>query len=344
MKKFFLIISLFCFFCCNENKKSENQQIENRQLENNANEIKQKETQLISDTSQPLSLKQMKNIVENIYMRRVDTAVYYEFNNEKYIAAVHDENFETSTIYLLYEFGGTWQEKKVLEFEHHFGDFLGISFEEIGNSLCIYYSYTENGNVLGSIFFNVYDVNKNKSYELSFSGPVGSYNYLDEISNDLKKNPAVLSFLRKKVKESPLVEKVSDKENDNYHNNYQKEWYISNDRIHYKVNDNLYVWYPINTKEYERNEFAEYDKYSISAKTDSKKYRVFSIFKGEVFAFKKSNKKYIPLWEPENVYEWIDSLRMINSNTVILTKSGVDLYEINIDELKVRALSKKNLY
>lgn len=281
----------------------------------------------------------IKNIVEEKYLKRADKVIYQEFNNEKFIAAVHLDP-PMSTIFVLKEFAGTWQETTNIDCI----DFVDMSFATINSCPYLYYCYTSNGNVIGSVNFVLLNLNNKKEYSIAFEGPVGKYESLEDIPGELKNQPDILNFLKNKAAASPLVVKTSLTDDGSRETNYRKDWQIANEHIYKQMSYNYDIWYDLTAKQYDINILGNLDEGSIAAKAESNKYSITSVFKGNVIAYNKKSGKYIPIWLPEDLYQWIDGLKMKNSGTVILSKNNEELYEINIDKMKIHSLTKKEVF
>lgn len=310
-----IIIACVALAACNNEKKEEKP----------VNEIA---------VSQAPSNEALRNFVEGKYLKKIDKTLYQTFEADKYIAALHTDLY--SEIYILKDFAGTWQEEAVLSAE----EFIEMSFEKIESGNYLYYCYVSAGNTLGSVNFVLFDLKTKKEYSLEFMGPIGQYSTLVDIEPDLEAKPALLGFLKNKAEKSRLVTKEPISENqDEDESNYYKDWRISNENIYDRLSANPGKWFAITTKEYTKNILGELDEGNIAHKIKLGKYVITSVFKGDVIAYDTKSRKYIPIWLPPDAYEWIDNLSIENGN-IILSKGEEKLFELNIHEMKIRALIK----
>jgi hypothetical protein len=248
-----------------------------------------------SDNSS-LTNEQAKSIVQSKYNTKIDTICTCNINDREYIATVLNKNERINEIKLLSNFAGNWQEEKIGSAGSEDDIILTvskISFVKIKDQDYLFYIAEDPsayGNSGGFISFKILRIPNLKTYEIQYTGEE-PYKNMAGLSDELKSNSDVLSFLEKKVAESSSIYKSTSKDlvyNIDTPENCDKKWEQQNREI---SNHKIQLTF------YDKNLFDIYSKEaSENMKIENEKYKVVSYFRATVIGYNKNTKKYFVIW------------------------------------------------
>jgi hypothetical protein len=155
----------------------------------------------------------------------------------------------------------------------------------------------------------------------------GGYMNLASFTN----KPDLLDFLQKKATASPMVYQYSEKDLDMCHpDNYKQRWALDNPDIDILMKKMKTSETPLRIAYYEQNIFPEKDG-SITSTIENGNYKVVSLFRNDILAYDKTNKKYFPVWVDECSHGCDKSISFTSQNILEIIYSETNNEKIIVD-------------
>ena len=289
-------------------------------VENNTNN-NEKDTalQIPSEKKSNISVEYAKSIFKDLLLLEPLKCLITIMDTKETIICIADKGVQKNEIgsnvfsYKLTKFANSWRlesSKKIFESDYSkFYLHSEIEIAEIDGQIYLYFisqaAGMGNATYSISVDFSLFPLKNGQLLSLTYMGdPTYDKNgKLLKIRGDfynidkLNKHPNLLKFLEKKASNSEYIYRANSKDLDfSSTENYEKLWKIDNPNIStvWDSKDNFYNK-PLKFKYYEQTILPIHD-FSKNEGADNKKYKIISMWRGNIIGYDKLEKKYFPIW------------------------------------------------
>ncbi|HMZ67184.1 MAG TPA: hypothetical protein PLF66_24055 [Leptospiraceae bacterium] len=154
--------------------------------------------------------------------------------------------------------------------------------------------------------------------------------------NQLNTKPKLLKYLEKRASKSPWIYRTTKSDLEiNSSTNYEKKWRIDNSSIKqvWEYKENI-LEQSIQITYYDKNIFPPSYQGDTPRKIENSKYKIISLFRGDILGYDKTKEKYFPIWVDSCSHGCDKDISFISEDTLKIVYSESANKEVVSIDLK----------